>query len=85
MKHELDDEAYRMDGIDVPWDAVLANVTAPTVWFSRRSASEYAGFLELLWRMGDALCNVIDLSETWVTSENRNGQFGPSRLAVGQL
>jgi len=82
MKRRLDDEAYRMDGIDVPWDAVLASDTAPTVWFSRRSASEYAGFLELLWRMGDAPCNIIDLSETRVTSENRSGQIRPSRLAV---
>jgi Protein of unknown function/Domain of unknown function (DUF1835) len=84
MMRELDDEAYRMDAIDVPWDAVLVGDTVPTVWFSRRSASEYAGFLELLWRMGDALCNIIDLSETRVTSQSRNGEIRPSRLAVSQ-
>jgi hypothetical protein len=33
------------------------------VWLSRRSAMEYAGFLEWLWRLGGAPCEVVDLTD----------------------
>lgn len=32
-------------------------------WFTRRSAMEYAGFLDWLWHRGDTPCDVVDLSE----------------------
>jgi hypothetical protein len=41
---------------------------------------EYAGFLDWLWRLGDAPCEVVDLSEVKVGPEH--GSPRPPRLAV---
>src|SRR5688572_7445470 len=40
----------------------------PTVWFSKRSAKEYAGFLEWVDRAGERPYQVIDVSEARFTS-----------------
>ena len=49
-------------------------------WLTRRSAMEYAGFLDWLWRLGDASCEVVDLSEVKIGPEH--GSPRPPRLAV---
>ena len=49
-------------------------------WLARRSAMEYAGFLDWLWRLGDASCEVVDLSEVKIGPEH--GSPRPPRLAV---
>lgn len=47
-------------------EAFLRSSARPDVhlvaWFSRRSAAEFAGFLEWLWRVGEQPCDVIDLT-----------------------
>jgi hypothetical protein len=45
------------------WRDALSSDYRKVVWLSRRSAMEYAGFLEWLWRLGGAPCEVVDLSE----------------------
>jgi hypothetical protein len=44
------------------WKAALAEEVRRVAWLSRRSAPEYCGFLEWLWRLGDLPCEVIDLT-----------------------
>jgi Protein of unknown function/Domain of unknown function (DUF1835) len=50
-------------------------------WLTRRSAMEYAGFLEWLRRLGDAPCEVIDLSEVKIAYRPEHGPR-PPRLAM---
>jgi hypothetical protein len=50
-------------------------------WLTRRSAMEYAGFLQWLWRLGDTPCEVVDLSEVKV-SYPEHGEARPPRLAI---
>jgi hypothetical protein len=45
------------------WAAAQPAPGRRVVWFSRRSASDYAGFLECLWRFGEARCDVVDLTD----------------------
>jgi hypothetical protein len=45
------------------WEAALSPGPRKLAWLTRRSAMEYAGFLEWLWRLGDLPCEVVDLSE----------------------
>jgi hypothetical protein len=53
------------------WKAALAEDFHRVVWMSRRSAPEYCGFLEWLWRLGDLPCEVIDLTDMPVGSRRR--------------
>jgi hypothetical protein len=48
------------------WTEALSRSHRKVVWFSRRSAQEYAGFLEWLWRLGDEPADVIDLTDVMV-------------------
>jgi len=45
------------------WDSALSASGRRVIWVVRRAAHEYAGFLELLWRLGDEPCEVIDLTD----------------------
>ena len=45
------------------WTRALSSSDDRTVWYSRRYAKEYAGFLEWVTRAGDLPYNVVDLSE----------------------
>jgi hypothetical protein len=49
------------------WREALSSSHRKVAWLSRRSAMEYAGFLEWLWRLGDAPCEVVDLSEVTIS------------------
>jgi hypothetical protein len=51
-------------------------------WLTRRSAMEYAGFLEWLWRLGDAPCEVVDLTEVRVSYRPKDGPARPPCLAM---
>jgi hypothetical protein len=53
------------------WKAALAEEVRRVAWMSRRSAPEYCGFLEWLWRLGDLPCEVIDLTDMPVGSHRR--------------
>jgi hypothetical protein len=61
------------------WDQSLLPRQRTIAWITRRSAMEYAGFLEWLWRLGDAPCEVVDLTEVRVL---RHPSPGPTRLPV---
>jgi hypothetical protein len=51
-------------------------------WLTRRSAMEYAGFLDWLWRLGDAPCEVVDLTDLTVSYHPQHGPPGPPSLAM---
>jgi hypothetical protein len=65
MKREL---GYKLDKrsvarVEAFWTAALAPAGRLIAWISRRSAQDYAGFLEWLWRLDDRACDVVDLTE----------------------
>jgi hypothetical protein len=62
------------------WDEARFPNNRKVAWLSRLSAMEYAGFLEWLWRRGDAPCEVVDLTDVTVSSQL--GPPGPPRLAI---
>jgi hypothetical protein len=64
------------------WDEARFPDNRKVAWLTRRSAKEYAGFLDWLWRLGDAPCDVVDLSEVMVTYFPEHGPPAPARLAV---
>jgi hypothetical protein len=45
-------------------------------WLTRRSAMEYAGFLDWLWHRGDTPCDLVDLSDVEIS---RPPEFDPPR------
>jgi hypothetical protein len=51
-------------------------------WLSRRSPMEYAGFLAWLWLLGDAPCEVVDLTDVTVSHRREQGPPRPPRLAI---
>jgi len=67
---------------DAFWREALSPGRRKVAWLSRRSAMEYAGFLEWLWRMDDAPCDVVDLSEVKVSHGPERDPPQPSTLAL---
>lgn len=67
----------REDWVEEPtnafWEKVLSGKQPLVLWTSRRSALEYSGFLECLWRLGDRPCSVIDLTDVPVMKLGRDG------------
>jgi hypothetical protein len=55
------------------WHAASAS-TRRLVWFSRRDAGEHAGFLEWVWRLGDAAYDVVEFDEAEVTFHRPDGR-----------
>ncbi len=67
---EFDNEGF--------WQAALSYRGPRIAWLSRRSPRNHAGFLEVLWRLGDAPCDVIDLTDTMIADEDGpGGPFAP--------
>ena len=64
------------------WNESLSQRHRKIAWISRRSAMEYAGFLEWLWRLGDAPCEVVDLSEVKISYRPEHGPPRRPRLAM---
>jgi Protein of unknown function/Domain of unknown function (DUF1835) len=62
------------------WPEALSRDHRKIAWFSRRSAQEYAGFLEWLWRLGEEPAEVIDLTDVLLAGSGS----GPirQRLAI---
>jgi hypothetical protein len=48
---------------EVFWRQALVEQDRKIAWISRRSAPEYTGFLEWLWRLDDLPCEVVDLTD----------------------
>lgn len=64
------------------WQEALSPDARKVAWLTRRSSMEYAGFLEWLWRLGDAPYEVVDLTEVKVSHHQEHGPPRPPRLAV---
>ncbi len=45
------------------WPEATSPIALPLAWFSRRRASEYAGFLEFVWRMEDSSYRIVDVTD----------------------
>ena len=52
------------------WLEALSVSNRRIAWLSRRSAQEYAGFLEWLWRLGEEPAEVIDLTDVMVAGNS---------------
>ena len=61
-----DELGYDFDGVvrdaEVFWAEATSPDVVPVVWVSRYDAQEYAGFLEFIWRIGDAPFRVVDVT-----------------------
>lgn len=62
--------------------ASLSPDIRPVAWFSRRRAHDYAGFLWWLWQLGDAPCEVIDITDMTFTYHGKDGKPRLPNLAV---
>jgi hypothetical protein len=69
-------------GIQQFWAAALDVDAHCVAWMSRRSAQDYAGFLEFVRRLGDRPCDVVDLTDIIVTGAEKDGQASPPHLAL---
>jgi hypothetical protein len=66
------------------WPEALSISNRRVVWLSRRSAQEYAGFLEWLWRLGEQPIEVVVLTDV-VVAGNNNGPTKPRSISLGML
>jgi hypothetical protein len=64
------------------WNEALFPDSRKVAWLTRRTATEYAGFLEWLWRMDDAPCEVVDLTDVTVSYRPEHGPPWPPQLAM---
>jgi uncharacterized protein DUF3658/uncharacterized protein DUF1835 len=67
---------------DAFWRESLSAPDRKVAWFSRRSAQEYSGFLEWLWRLGDLPCQVVDLTDVTVVGRSQDGKPTPPTPAT---
>jgi hypothetical protein len=51
------------------WSVALSISSRRIAWLSRRSAQEYAGFLEWLWRLDEEPIEVVDLTDVMVAGK----------------
>jgi hypothetical protein len=68
----LENELGRIDQRDTTrserdWDEARFPGHRKVAWLTRRSATEYAGFLDWLWHRGDTPCDLVDLSDVNVS------------------
>lgn len=64
------------------WQKLLTDKRHKVIWTSRRSAMDYTGFLECLWRLGDKPCSVVDLTNVWRSSRDNDGNLRSPTLAI---
>ena len=64
------------------WDEARFPDNRKVAWLTRRSAMEYAGFLEWLWRLHDAPCEVVDLTDVKVSYRPEHGPPRAPALAM---
>ena len=68
------------------WKAALAASARRIVWVSKRAAHEYAGYLEFVWRLGDAPCEVFEFAGDQVTyCRPDGGTTGWRTICLGEL
>jgi hypothetical protein len=64
------------------WDEARFPDNRKVAWLTRRSAMEYAGFLNWLWRLGDADCEVVDLTDVRISYPAEHGPPQSPGLAM---
>ena len=64
------------------WDEARFPDHRKVAWLTRRSAREYAGFLDWIWRLGDAPCEVVDLTDVKISYPPRGAEHRPPNLAI---
>jgi hypothetical protein len=64
------------------WSKVLTTDKLRVLWFSRRSAMEYTGFLECVWRLGDVPYSVIDISDLPIVYRNNRRERLPPQVGA---
>lgn len=67
---------------DRVWNEARFPDNRKVVWLTRRSAMEYAGFLDWLWVRGDQPCEVVDLTGVNISSPPEFGPPRPTALAM---
>jgi Protein of unknown function/Domain of unknown function (DUF1835) len=84
VESELGGTDWDSVGLDTEtfWHEALSPGCEKVAWFTRRSAMEYAGFLEWLWRAGDTPCEVVDLSDVRICRRNKDGSLRSPTLAI---
>jgi len=78
----LENELGRIDLKDAArserdWDEARFPGHRKVAWLTRRSAMEYAGFLDWLWHRGDTPCDLVDLSEVKISRPQAHGSTPP--------
>jgi hypothetical protein len=61
------------------WMQALSAGSVKVAWISRRTASEYAGFLAWLARLGDLPCEIVDPTDAMIGDDSDNRQVLPKR------
>ncbi len=74
------------------WAEATSPATLPVAWVSRRNAAEYSGFLEFVWRQGDAPFRVVDFAGLEYTglgggvlAAESLGLLSPDQIVEAQL
>jgi len=67
------------------WKEALSEDVRKVAWVSRRSAPEYCGFLEWLWRLHELPCEVVDLTDMMVVRRGKDGNPPRPERALGLL
>ena len=65
------------EDVEHDWDEARFPGHRTVAWLTRRSAMEYAGFLDWLWHQGDAPCDLVDLSEVEISYPPGSGRLPP--------
>jgi hypothetical protein len=67
------------------WQQALSSDHRMVAWLSRRSAREYAGFLEWLWRRGDRPCEIVDLTNLQLPQFSEHGSVTAPVANLAQI
>src|SRR4030081_3200413 len=64
------------------WNEALFVGHRKIAWLTRRSAKEYAGFLDWLWRLGGTPWDMVDLTDVKISHHPKHGPPQPPTLAL---
>jgi hypothetical protein len=83
---DFDEAEWPFGNSQTFWNEALANSDRRIAWVSKCSAHEYAGFLEFVWRLGDAACDVIEFDRQEVSYRDRTGRLRRSFvITLGEM
>lgn len=68
LSHDFEEVVQMADQF---WADATSPSAFPVAWVSRRDAAEYCGFLEFVWRKGDAPFGVVDFAGLEYTGQGR--------------